>query len=116
MPPPDFETSGGCALVASSPNSPRITGPHPDPDALVHTQNRVFLLPFVPGGLYDAGAVTSSLVNNTDIALLSDEAVARIAAGEQIHAVLASMVDPGLSLQPYIKKSLALPPAASEEG
>ena len=62
-------------------------------------------------------AVPSSVANNINIASLPDEALTRVAAGEPLMAVLASMVDRGLaSLQPYLKQPLALPPASTEGG
>ncbi len=56
------------------------------------------------------------MLGNIDMNTLPDEAIARIAAGENIMAVLASMAERGIAaLQPYLKEPLALPAAGGDE-
>lgn len=53
-------------------------------------------------------------MGNLDVNKLPDALVARIAAGENVHAVLASGVSQGLDPQSLLKQPLRLP-ATSEE-
>ena len=53
---------------------------------------------------------------NLDMTKLPDNLVARIAAGEPAHAVLAGAIAAGLDARSFLQEPLRLPAASAEDG
>jgi len=55
------------------------------------------------------------VIGNVNLQLLPDDLIARIAAGENLNAVLAGAVADGLNPQTFLKEPLGLPAAESDD-
>ena len=75
----------------------------------------IFLLKAVRPEKYREQVEMRGVLANIDLTKLPDHLIARIAAGENVMAVLASGVSQGLDPQSFLKEPLGLPAAESDD-
>ncbi|MCH7474353.1 MAG: hypothetical protein IIA27_06745 [Gemmatimonadetes bacterium] len=75
----------------------------------------IFLLKALRPEKYRERVEMHGVLANIDLTKLPDHLIARIAAGENVMAVLASGVSQGLDPQSFLKEPLGLPAAESDD-